>query len=143
MRASFWAIALITLDRYVEADNILSAGIKRVSSDLFLNSTLAIFLAKNGDRTGALKSIEFCEKSNLNTGHFHHAVYNIAVAHALLGNYQESVDKLSWVAENGFPNYTFFRDDQLLKSLHQYVPYNELLKKLKISWERFRQVANK
>jgi tetratricopeptide (TPR) repeat protein len=143
MRASFWAIALITLDRYVEADNILSAGIKRISSDLFLNSALAIFLAKNGDRTGALKSIEFCEKSNLNTGHFHHAVYNIAVAHALLGNYQESVDKLSWVAENGFPNYTFFRDDQLLKSLHQYVPYNELLKKLKISWERFRQVANK
>src|SRR5664280_1096197 len=54
MRASFWAIALITLDRYVEADKILYAGIKRVSSDLFLNSALAICLAKNGDRTLSL-----------------------------------------------------------------------------------------
>jgi tetratricopeptide (TPR) repeat protein len=49
IRASFLAIALITLDRYFEADNILSAGIKRISSDLFLNNALAIFLAKNDD----------------------------------------------------------------------------------------------
>jgi tetratricopeptide (TPR) repeat protein len=142
MRASFWAIALITLDRYVEADKILYAGIKRVSSDLFLNSALAIFLAKNGDRTGAFKSIEFCEKSNLNTGHFHHAVYNIAVAHALLGNFQESVDKLSWVAENGFPNYSVCRDDPLLKPLQNFGPYNDLLRKLRTGYEKFRKIAN-
>jgi tetratricopeptide (TPR) repeat protein len=142
MRASFWAIALITLDRYVEADKILNAGIRRVSSDLFLNSALAIFLAKNGDRTDAFKSIEFCEKSNLNTGHFHHAVYNIAVAHALLGNFQESVDKLSWVAENGFPNYSVFRDDPLLKPLQNFGPYNDLLRKLKTGYEKFRKIAN-
>lgn len=142
MRVSFWAIALITLDRSDEAENILSAGIKKDSSDLFLNSAFAILLAKKGDKTGAIKKIKFCEKSNLNASHLHHAVYNLAVAHALIGNYQESVDKLIWVAENGFPNYTYFRDDQLLKSLHQFSPYNELLKKLKISRDKFRQVAN-
>jgi hypothetical protein len=69
-------------------------------------------------------------------------VYNLAVSYALLGDYQKSVDKLKWVAENGFPNYTFFRDDQLLRSLHQFTPYYELLKKLKISCDKYKQVSN-
>jgi hypothetical protein len=99
-------------------------------------------LAKKGDKTGALKEIEFCEKSNFNASHLHHAVYNLAVAYALLGDYQKSVDNLTWVADNGYPNYTFFRDDPLLISLHQFPPYNELMKKLKVSWEKYRQIAN-
>ena len=142
MRTSFWAIALITLERLSDAKKILSAGIKKVSSDLFINSALAILHIKEGDRKSALERIEYCEQSNLNTGHYHHAIYNLAVAYALLGKYQESVDNLTWVAENGFPNYTFFRDDQLLKSLHQFTPYIELLKKLKISCDKYRQVSN-
>lgn len=141
-RTANWAIALITLDRSVEAKDILSEGLKMESSDLFLNSAFAILLAKEGDKAGALKKIEFCEKSNLNTGHFHHAVYNLAVSYALLGNYQKSVSLLTWVSENGFPNYPFFRDDPLLKSLQQFTPYQELLEKLKITWNKFRQIAN-
>lgn len=94
-------------------------------------------------RKGALQRIGWCERkrTNLNTGHFHHAIYNLAVAEALLGNKQASVDKLTWVADNGFPSYTYFRDDPLLISLHQFDPYNELLKKLKIQWEKFRRIA--
>jgi tetratricopeptide (TPR) repeat protein len=141
-RATQWAIALITLDRLCEAEIILSEFLTKDPSDLFINSALAILQTKKGDRTGALKKIELCEKSNLNTGHFHHAVYNLAVAYALLGDFKRSVRKLTWVAENGFPNYTIFRDDQLLDSLHQFTPYNELLKKLKKSWTKYRQVAN-
>src|SRR5664280_379858 len=141
MRASYWGIALITLNRLTEAELILSDCMKRFPSDLFINSALAVLLAYKKDSPGALAKIEYCEKSNLNTGHYHHAVYNLALAYALLGSYQESVDKLIWVAENGFPNYTFFRDDQLLKSLHQFKPYEDLLKKLKISWNKFRQAA--
>jgi hypothetical protein len=111
------------------------------SSDVFLNSAYAILLAKKGDKTGALKKIEFCEKSGFKASHLHHAVYNLAVAYALLGDYQKSVDNLTWAADNGYPNYTFFRDDPLLISLHQFVPYIELLKKLKINWEKYRQIA--
>ncbi|HZY25490.1 MAG TPA: hypothetical protein VFE71_06660 [Bacteroidales bacterium] len=142
MRASFWAIALITLDRLAEAESILLSFIKRVPSDLFINSALAVLFAYKKDSSSTLIKIEYCERSNLNTGHYHHAVYNLALAYTLLGSYQESLDKLTWVAENGFPNYTLFRNDKLLKSLHQFTPYIELLKKLKISWEKFRQVAN-
>jgi tetratricopeptide (TPR) repeat protein len=140
-RASFWAIGLITLDRTSEAENILSVRMKKDSLDLFLKSANAILLAKKGDKTGALKQIEFCEKSNFNASHLHHAVYNLAVAYALLGEYQKSVEKLTWVADNGYPNYTFFRDDPLLISLHQFPPYIELMKKLKTSYEKFRQIA--
>jgi tetratricopeptide (TPR) repeat protein len=140
-RAGFWAIALISLDRISEAENILSVRMEKDSSDVFLNSAYAILLAKKGDKTGALKKIEFCEKSGFKASHLHHAVYNLAVAYALLGDYQKSVDNLTWAADNGYPNYTFFRDDPLLISLHQFGPYIELLKKLKINWEKYRQIA--
>jgi tetratricopeptide (TPR) repeat protein len=141
-RISQWAIALITLDRISEAEDILSAGIKKDSTNIFINTVQAILLAKEGDKEGALKIIRFFEKNNLNTGHLHHAVYNLAVASAFLGDYQEAVNKLTWVAENGLPNYPLFNNDPLLISLRQFAPYNELVKKLKISWEKFRQVAN-
>ena len=88
-RTTQWAIALITLDRLCEADIILSEYIKKDPSDLFINSALAILLTKKGDNPDALKKIEYCERSNLNTGHFHHAVYNLAIAYALLGRFQK------------------------------------------------------
>jgi tetratricopeptide (TPR) repeat protein len=138
---SYWAIALIELDRSPEAEKLLSDRMKKDSSNIFYNSALAILLAKKGERKGALQRIQWCESKNLKTGHFHHAVYNLAIAEALLGNNQESVDKLTWVAENGFPCYTYFRDDPLLISLHEFAPYNDLLKKLKVSWEKYRQIA--
>jgi tetratricopeptide (TPR) repeat protein len=141
LRASYWALSLIALSRLAEAESILLAFIKRVPSDLFINSAMAVLLAYKEDNQGALIKIEFCEASNLNTGHYHHAVYNLALAYALLGRFQVSVDNLIWVAENGFPSYTFFRNDQLLKPLHRFKPYEDLLKKLKISLNKFRQIA--
>lgn len=145
LRASFWAYSLISLNRTYEAENIISLNLKNDtsdSSDVFISSVLAILLAKKGDKASALKEIEYCEsKKHLNTGHFHHAVYNLAVAYALLGYNKESVEKLSWVTKNGFPNYVFFRDDKMLASLHQYEPYKELMEELKTQWEYFRKVA--
>jgi hypothetical protein len=114
---------------------------KKDTSNLFLKSDFAVLLAKKGDKTGALKEIELCEKSDFNASHLHHAVYNLAEAYALLGNYQESAAKLVWVADNGWPNYICFRDDPLLFSLHQFPPYIELMKKLKTSCEKYRQIA--
>lgn len=141
-RANFWIIALIALDRTGEAENVLSVRMKKDTSNIFLKSDFAVLLAKKGDKTGAFKEIELCEKSNFNASHLHHAVYNLAEAYALLGNYQESVEKLVWVADNGWPNYVCFRDDPLLISLHQFPPYIELMKKLKTSCEKFRKIAN-
>lgn len=139
--ATFSAIALIDLGRIQEAEISLTEAIKKDTSDLLINSAMAILLAKKGDKEGALKRIEFCEKKNLDMSIFHHVGYNLAVAYALLGNKQKSVEELIWAKDNGFPNYTYFRDDPLLISLHQYPPYLELLNKLKIQWEMFRKIA--
>ncbi len=141
-RTSQWATAFITLSRLEEARNILDAGLKKDSSNLFINSAYAVLLAKKGDKSGALKKIEFCEKSNLNTGHFHHAVYYLAAAYSILGESEKAVDKLNWVAENGLPNYIYFRDDPLLESLHSFEPYKKLLEELEISWNKFKLVAS-
>ena len=140
-RLSFWVIALLKLGRSDEAENMLSAAIKRDSADFNFKSAHAILLAKKGDKEGALKEINRCEKANSNFGHFHHVAFNLAEAYALLGDYGKSVEKLTWAADNGFPNYPYFRDDPYLMSLHQFAPYNELMKNLKIQWEKFTQIA--
>ena len=140
-RASLWAIALLKLDRRDDAEALLSTWLKKDSSDLFINSVYAIILAKDGDKTGALKKIEFFEKQKLNTGHFHHAVYNLACAYALLGEKEKAVSKLNWVADNGFANYPYSRDDSFLKSLQDDPPYLELLGRLKITWDEMKKLA--
>ncbi len=141
-RTSQWASALITLGRTEEAKDFLSHAIIKDTTNLFINSTIAILLAKTGDRKAALHKIEFCEKSNLNTGHFHHAVYNLAVAYALMGENEKAVTKIRWVIENGFPNYVFIGNDPLIKSLHSYEPFQLLLKQLETSHRKFQQTAN-
>jgi tetratricopeptide (TPR) repeat protein len=140
-RRSFWVIALLKLGHSNEAEDMLNTALKKDSADFNFLSAYAILLAKKGDKAGALKKIDLCEKANSNFGHFHHIAYNLAEAYALLGDYEKSVNKLIWAADNGFPNYPYFRDDPYLISLHQFAPYNELLKKLKINWEKYRQIA--
>lgn len=141
LRRTFWAIALLKLGRSEEAETMLSAALKKDSTNVSFNSAYAIILAKKGDRTGALKKIELCEKADPNFGHFHHVAYYLAEAYALLGDNEKSVKNLIWAEENGFPNYPYFRDDPLLESLHQYAPYKDLLYKLKIENDNFRRIA--
>ena len=141
-RNSQWGAGLIALGQLEDAHKILEAGLKKDSSNLFINSAYAILLATEGDKEGALKKIEFCEKSNLNTGHYHHAVYYLAAAYSILGESEKAVNKLNWVAENGLPNYIYFRDDPLLESLHAYEPYKKLLEELEVSWNKFKLIAS-
>jgi class 3 adenylate cyclase/tetratricopeptide (TPR) repeat protein len=140
-RTSQWATGLISLGRLNEAENILSEALKKDSSNLFINSTLAVLLARKGDRNGALNKIELCEKSNINTGHMHHAVYNLAVAYGMLGELEKSVNKLNWVVDNGLPNYTLFSNDKLLAPLHEYPPYLELIERLKVQMAKYKEIA--
>ena len=77
----------------------------------------------------------------MHTGHLHHALYQLATAYALLEDKEKALTALNYVADNGFPNYPFFKDDPLLVSLHDYPPYNELLNRLKITWTTMKQIA--
>jgi class 3 adenylate cyclase/Tfp pilus assembly protein PilF len=141
-RISLWSNALVNLGRVNEAETILTNSLNKDSSNLFINSALAVLLAKKGDTRAALRKIEFCEQSNLNTGHFHHAVYNLAIAYALLNEPEKAVSKLNWVVENGFPNYTYFSKDLMLESLHEYPAFKKLLDELKITWSKFKLIAS-
>lgn len=141
-RVSQWANTLISFGDYENASKILEGAMKKDSTNLFINSSLAILFGKKGEIKESLKTIKFCEKSNLNTGHFHHAVYNLAVAYAIIDEKEKATDKLKWVIENGFPNYTFFSNDKLLEPIHNYKPYQNLMSELKISNSKFLALAN-
>jgi|GEM_PF-3193515 len=141
-RAGQWVLALLETNQEKSAKDLLQLRLGRDSTDIQINSAYAILLAKTGDTKGALKIIEKLEKANLNTGHLHHATYNLGVAYAWVGNKEKAMDKLIWTAENGFPNWTMFNNDPLLKPLHGYAPFEELLKKLRITYLKFDKIAD-
>ena len=141
LRKGFLIAAYAELGKFNEAEEILLKEPKKDSSNFFLQCASAVLLAKKGNKDAAYKKIEVCEKTNINFSHFHHGVYNLAIAYAELGEYQKSVEKLKWVADNGCPCYTQFKYDPMLQSLHRYPPYNELIKKLEVSWKHYKQIA--
>jgi tetratricopeptide (TPR) repeat protein len=140
-RISIWSNALIVTDQDKTAKNLIQMKLEQDSSDIYINSTYAILLAKEGNKKGALKIIDKLAKSDFNTGHFHHVTYNLGVAYAWLGNKEKAMDKLIWTTEHGFPSWTMFQNDPLLRPLHGYAPFEELLKKLKNTYLKFDNLA--
>ena len=63
-------------------------------------------------------------------GHYHHAQYDLACIHALLGEPDAAVDQLAAAAANGYPCGPFFAADPLLASLHGHPPFDALLARL-------------
>lgn len=140
-RASQWAVALIVTNQIEDAKKLLQNRFKNDSTDIWINSAYAILLAKEGDKNASLKIVEKLEKSNFSTGHFHHLTYNLAIAYSWNGEREKAMDKLTWTAEHGFPSWTLFKNDPLLKPLHGYPPFERLLGKLRVTYLKFEKIS--
>jgi TolB-like protein len=130
-RKSFRAITLINLGREDEAEKFLIEALSLDPENYATNGAYAILLAKKGDRPNAMSAIKIVEDAKIRANHFHHATYNIGVAYALLGEKEKSVYWLKWSAENGFPSYSTFKEDPLLKTMQDYPPFVDFLSNLK------------
>jgi len=64
-------------------------------------------------------------------GHYHHAQYDIACMHALMGEKELALDFLTASAKNGFPCYSFFERDPFLESIRGEDRFRRLVEKLK------------
>ena len=141
-RVGLRAIALCNLGRDEEARGLLLNKLEIRPKDPSLNGAWAVLLSKNGDKVNALKAIDIVENTKVKANHFHHIAYNIGVAYAILNEKEKSLYWLRWAAENGLPNYSFFRNDPLLGSLKEYPPFQTLLTELKVSEKKYELIAN-
>jgi tetratricopeptide (TPR) repeat protein len=139
-RVSLRAVALINLGREQEAESILLHELKSRPNNPALNSAFAILLAKRGDQADALKAINKVETTQVRANHFHHATYNLGVAYSMLNKKEKSLYWLTWTADNGFPCYSFFKNDPLLKNMQDYPPFTTLLARLKTTKDNFTSV---
>ena len=102
-------------------------------------STLSVLFALSGNRAGADESITASERDGEGNSHFHHAAYNIATAHALLGRKKDALFWLEKTAKDGMPCYPLFENDPYLASLRGDAEFVSFMNRMKAQWERFRK----
>ncbi|MFL6467883.1 MAG: winged helix-turn-helix domain-containing protein [Pyrinomonadaceae bacterium] len=136
------AEALIEAGRLQEANLLADAYLAAYPKDEggSFTSVKALLLAKKGRSDEAEQAIARAEEIGRGYGHFHHTAYNIASAYAALNRPDEAVRWLENAADNGFPNYQYFAIDPNLDSLRRSQKFIEFMSKLRIQWERFKNI---
>jgi serine/threonine protein kinase/tetratricopeptide (TPR) repeat protein len=135
---SYWTVALINLGRIDDAKALIQKALDADPSDTgaLFASAQAILFAKQGDETNSLSKIEEALKHRHTFGHYHHTLYNIALAYALLKNQNEAIKYLREAADDGFPCYPLFKVDPNLNNLRQNTKFKAFLDEQRRLYER-------
>ena len=97
----------------------------------------AMMLAKAGKSREAEAAIQRAIEIGGGFGHFHHTAYNIASAYALMDQPALAIKWLQNAADDGFPCYPLFANDENLESLHKDDRYVAFMATLKQQWEHY------
>ena len=143
---SHWEVAN-ALQRAGRADSALmllnALGPQGDLGRVDLPSTRAVVLAAAGRREEAAREIsQTAQRADRGGSHFHHAAYNLAVAHALLGHGAEAIRWLRRTADDGMPNYPLFAGDTNLAGLREDAGFRAFLAEQRERWERYRRIAS-
>jgi TolB-like protein len=145
---SYRAVALINLGRTNEAERVIDEAAAsdpqapRDRGGLFA-SAQALLLAKQGRKAEAMAKIQLALQQQKGFGHFHHALYVIASAYALMNQEREALQALEDVAQDGFPCYPLFRDDSNLDSLRRTTEFKRFLAKQEKLYNEFEKEFGK
>jgi serine/threonine-protein kinase len=122
-----------------EAEEKIRMARHVLADDPWLVSCEALLWAQRGER----KKAEALARKSLRPVkaflHTHHLWHTAATAYALIDQPSKAVALLSRAGAQGLPNYPAFRDDPLLRSLHEQKAFLGLLAKLKREWESYRR----
>jgi tetratricopeptide (TPR) repeat protein len=128
-----WPLALWYNGRAQEALEAIRTMLGRDNADK--RSVYALILAGVGRHAEAKQYIAEAARLGSGGSHFHHAAYNIASAHALMGQKSEALEWLRRVAREGFPNYELFARDPNLNSLRRDPEFRRFLTEQRRLWE--------
>jgi len=129
--------ALLRLGRVEEARRSVEADLATAPKNSGILAWHAVILARGGDAAAAEKDAGRAAAHLPNSGHIHHAEYDIARTYALLGRKRDALDWLERTARDGMPNYTLFATDPLLINLRGDPAFQEFLRRMKVRHDHF------
>ena len=129
--------AFLLLGRLDEARRRIEADLATAPDDGNNLARYALLLARAGDFAKAETVLQRASKHLPNLGHIHHAEYDLARAHAVLGHKPEALAWLERTAHDGMPNHTLFANDQFLTSLRGYPALEEFLGRVKVQHDYY------
>ena len=121
-----------------EATELVQKIAISVPDNRLIASVQAVFAASRGDRNLAHQKIKFAATEQPGLSFFHHIIYHIGAAYALLGEPREAMQYLRQSAEGGFPCYPYFRDDPNLKNLRTDPNYQAFLVEMEKTFNKTR-----
>jgi TolB-like protein/DNA-binding winged helix-turn-helix (wHTH) protein/cytochrome c-type biogenesis protein CcmH/NrfG len=105
------------------------------------NAMQALLYGDAGETALAERSIEAAVQKGKDFGHFHHAAYTIGTAYALMDRPRDAVRWLRAAAEDGFPCYPFYEQDQSLARVRRDLEFQRLMADLKNRWEHYKAIS--
>lgn len=122
-----------------EADALIDSYLRANPRDEggVATSMKAMILAKKGRFDEAEENIKRAYEIGHEFGHFHHAAFNLASAYALMDKPDQALYYLQLAADDGFPCYPLFAEDESFVNMRQNAHFAALLSKLKQQWETY------
>jgi serine/threonine protein kinase/tetratricopeptide (TPR) repeat protein len=130
----------IRLGRLSEAADAVEGISRQFPNDVLFFPIRGMIAALERDAPRARRHMELSIQNKKAFRHYHHAQYDIACIHALLGEREEALRWLSDAAHNGFPCHGFFETDPFLESLRGEARFGELLKELRQETAGYRRL---
>jgi serine/threonine-protein kinase len=132
---SFWlhyqaALCLLRLGRHEHAGEKLRLLTGETPGRHLASAVRGLISALQGDAAAAHEQVRLTMENGTAFGHYHHAQYEVACIHALLGEHAEALRALADAAANGYPCLPQFRSDPLLAGLRGDQAYRRLLSRL-------------
>ncbi len=103
-----------------------------------VTSVKAMLLAKAGRTDEAEAAIQRAIEIGRGYQHFHHTMYNIATAYAMMHKNDEALKWLQDTADDGFPCYPLFAGDPDLIDLRSDPRYASMMDHLKQQWDGYK-----
>ena len=125
------AHCLLRLGRRDEAAALVEKTSRQFPNDVLFFPVRGVIAAFARDEERARREIRLTIQNKKSFVHYHHAQYDIACIHALLGEKDEALRWLTDAAHNGFPCYRFFEIDPLLESVRGDERFRKLISELR------------
>jgi len=134
------AHCLIRLGRLDEAAALVEKSGRQYPNEVLFFPLRGVIAASVHDETRARQQIQLTIQNKKSFIHYHHAQYDIACIHALLGEKEEALQWLADAAHNGFPCYGFFEIDPLLESIRGEERFRALMSELREECAGYRRL---
>ncbi len=123
-----------------EAAQTVERASREYPGDVLFLAVRGLLAAKAGDHPRARELAQAVVRSRRSFGHYHHAQYDLACIHSLLGETPEAVGMLRDSAGNGFPCVPFFELDPLLEPVRRSGEYERLISHLRVDHDGYRRL---